>query len=105
MEEHFWTQESLIPDINIYWLASVAGLVVILLELVAQEPVTFLIFFFFVVLFELLGYIFTDISVLFFDGSGDFEGVFTWHGFFSVTKLLEGKFCDVSSGERDVLDA
>ena len=104
VKEHFWTQESLVANIDVYWLTPIARLVIKFLELVAQEPVSIFVFFLLVILFEFLSDIFADIAVFFFDSSGNFKSIFTWHGLLTISELLQGKLCDVSSSKRDVLD-
>ena len=98
VKEHLRTQKSLVAYIDVYRLATVAWLVVKLLELVAEVPLPILVSLLLVVLLELSCDIFAHVAILFFDGSGNLESVFRRHRLLSVTKVLKSEFCDVSTG-------
>lgn len=104
MEEHLWPQESFITHIDLDGLSSTRWFMHILLEFVGKVIISVGALLFLIKLFEFLHKVLADIAVFLFDSSGDFEGVFTWHGLLSVTELTQDELGDVSTSERDMLD-
>jgi hypothetical protein len=86
MEEHLWAEESLVRNIDLYWLGSIRWLMQVLFVLIAQIPFAIITFFFFVELLVFLGNVLSDITVLLLDLHGDLEGVLRWHGLLSVSQ-------------------
>jgi hypothetical protein len=64
MEEHFWAQKSLVADIDLDGLGSVRRLVLILLELIAEIPLSICCLFLLVEFLVFLHNIFADVSIL-----------------------------------------
>jgi hypothetical protein len=103
MEEHFRTEEAFVSNIDVDHV-SIDGLVNESLELGGLNPLLGLLVEFGVVLAVFLEHVLADVAVLFFDASGDFEGVFCLELLASVFEALKGVLCDVAPSQGNAFD-
>ena len=77
----------------------------VLFELVIQVVLAIIGFLLLVELFVLLNDIFANVSILFLHSLGNLKLVLGRQCLFPISQLGQGKLCDVSTCQRDVLDA
>ena len=102
MEEHFRPKEAFVTNINIDHI-SVDGLVNEVLELFWLHHITLVIYRFLIVTFVFFQYIITNISLLLFDLSCDFIGIFGLELLTTILEHLQSKLSNVSSSQWNAL--